>query len=95
MALLAATTGAGADGAVGVAGDVPVEVPGLAAAPAEVESPPPPPPHPASAMTRQANGTAASLMWVFFMGSPSSDSSVVKVDGFEGAIDEPNLVGGN
>ncbi|WP_427307293.1 hypothetical protein [Cupriavidus sp. H39] len=86
MALLAAAAGAGADGAVGVvgvAGDVPVEVPGLAAAPAEVESPPPPPPHPASVMTRQANGTAASLMRAIFMGSPSADSSVVMVDGFE------------
>ncbi|WP_454711828.1 hypothetical protein [Cupriavidus nantongensis] len=102
MALLVAAAGAGDDGAVGVPvdvpGEVPGEVPGLALALVEAGSPPPPPPQPASVMTRQANGTAAILMWAFFMGSPSSDSAVVKavsVDGSEGAIDEPNLVGGN
>ncbi|WP_415583021.1 hypothetical protein [Cupriavidus taiwanensis] len=106
MALVVAAAGAGVVGAVvvpgDVPGDVPVEVPvevpgdvpGLAVALVEVESPPPPPPHPASMMTRQANGTAASLVWTCFMGSPSSDSAVVMVDGCEGAIDEPNLVGG-
>ncbi|WP_231909726.1 hypothetical protein [Cupriavidus nantongensis] len=103
MALVVAAAGAGVVGVVvvpgevpvDVPGDVPVEVPGLAAALVDGESPPPPPPQPASVMTRQANGTAAILMWAFFMGSPCSDSAVVKVDGCEGAIDEPNLGGGN
>ncbi|WP_240987972.1 hypothetical protein [Cupriavidus taiwanensis] len=97
MALVVAAAGAGDVGAAGagdVPGDVPVEVPGLAVALVEADSPPPPPPQPASMMTRQANGTAAILMWAFFMGSPSSDSAVIKVDGREGAIDAPNLVGG-
>ncbi|SPA41867.1 conserved protein of unknown function [Cupriavidus taiwanensis] len=88
MALVVAAAGAGVVGAVVVPGDVPVEVPGdvpgLAAALVDGASPPPPPPQPASMMTRQAHGTAAILMCAIFMGSPSSDSAVVKVDGYEG-----------